>query len=707
MISKSNKKVSIPKEVFENLFFQEGGEKRDIFKALTGEYQFALDDKRPISEPNAEIEGGEYLFDSQGIRKAEGKSHEKGGMKVSLEDGTKILSDHLKIGADIAKIMRDQHGIEAKATDTYSKVVDRFNKKSGLEELNSKLEDLGKSVKKQETKVKDETTSSLNLDFLNKQLYDTNQKKQPIEKQREKVFNLLFELQEDSKKEEKSTNVMQDGGYLELANKYNISEERAAELLGLPKYQPGGKTNPYTVTNIGNSQPILTKDGQYSTGYGTNIYSGAKREKQHAGTTAFGAVEAEAALQNLYRNFPDLVSGTLKDYVEIGSKGELKFKGGIPLNKQQAVIGTLQKQMDTRMRDSAQNVINNPAKYGPEAVKSAQDYLENQTFNKDAVARGFDEKLGQFTSGRYAMQMNLVTPEDQKMLADNGIFTLKQLKNSPLRDKLSKESLSSVQEAEKEIGTTDADYAIGKFNVANAPTEVGELPQTNTETVNTMGIYGGPQRIYNRPTLYAPLKVATRLNRIEPALISPEQQLAEQDRAVQGQQQNLAGLSDAQRAAASIGLAASQITGSNKAIQEANRFNTQAQNQANVYNAKIGDSEQMAENKNALSYEQRLQRGLANYEQDLQSLNNLRYSDQVNNFKTIEMLNLQNAYNPQVQYMGPSQGFDVRYTQEDLNKMLKAKADALASTGTTTQGKYGVSTKNTTPSAKFGGRFKK
>lgn len=187
MMSNSNK-ISIPKEVFENIFFAEGGEKRDLLKAVTGEYQFALDSKKPMVEPNAEIEGGEYLFDSQGVRKAEGKSHAKGGMKVSLEDGTRILSDHLRIGVEVAKKIKNKLDISAKATDTYAKVLDRYNKKSGLEDLNIKLEDLAKSVKIQKTKVKDEDTSNLNIDYLSKQLFETNQKKETSRKRKRRTI---------------------------------------------------------------------------------------------------------------------------------------------------------------------------------------------------------------------------------------------------------------------------------------------------------------------------------------------------------------------------------------------------------------------------------------------------------------------------------------------------------------------------------------
>ncbi len=258
-MSNSNK-VSIPKEVFENIFFKEGGQKTTsdkerLHKSLTGEYQFPLDEKNPITEPNAEIEKGEYLFDSKGIRKAMGKTHEKGGTPVSLEDGTRILSDHLKIGNTLAKELTKNFGIKANATDTYAKILDKFGKKIGLDKANEELEEYIAALDKQKVNIKEEETYSLNKEYLTKEINEYSKKKEPLEKQREQFFNYIFSKQEDGKKQESASKMQFGGEFMDLANKYGISKERAMELMHtLPKHQSGtagtvNGENPELVSN--------------------------------------------------------------------------------------------------------------------------------------------------------------------------------------------------------------------------------------------------------------------------------------------------------------------------------------------------------------------------------------------------------------------------------------------------------------------------
>lgn len=625
MMSNSSK-ISIPKEVFENIFFAEGGEKRDLFKAVTGEYQFALDPKKPMVEPNAEIEGGEYLFDSQGVRKAEGKSHAKGGMKVSLEDGTRILSDHLRIGVDVAKKIKNEIGISAKATDTYAKVLDRYNKKSGLEELNIKLEDLAKSVKVQKTKVKDEDTSNLNLDYLTKQLFETNQKKKPLEKEREGLFDLLFEVQEATKEAPETSNMMQKGGVIELANKYGISEERAVELLrDLPMYQAGAE---YV--------------------RGDNNLDGIVDEKD-----------------NLYNDYKQLYAKN-RDLI-------IKSTGRTDFTKSPMTVNTL----PYTPRETSTNPIWQGASYDTAWIPLVQTSMADE-----AKAKAIDEWL--------TKNKDKYSPNIQKQLEDltgkDRMQKIQQLatdyKPGPFHNALLQAMVETTEPA------TEA-----------TPVKKEEAKATIPAKSKTYGTLGLPQRLYVPPTLQNALKVSTRLNRVDPALISPEQQIAETDRAVLSAQQNLAGMSDAQRAAAAIGLTSNQASATGKAIQEANRFNAQAQSQADIYNAKIGDTEQLYENQNALNYEGRLMRGLANYESDIQNLRNLRFSDQVNNYKTVEMMNANNAFNPQVQYMGTGLGYDTNYTP-DFGRVHQAEIDAIANAGKNKK----VAKK---ASAKFGGRFKK
>ena len=58
---------------------------------------------------------------------------------MDLEDGTRILSDYLKVGAKNAKILNDQFDLGVKASDTYATVVEKFNKKSGLNKITEEL----------------------------------------------------------------------------------------------------------------------------------------------------------------------------------------------------------------------------------------------------------------------------------------------------------------------------------------------------------------------------------------------------------------------------------------------------------------------------------------------------------------------------------------------------------------------------------------
>lgn len=692
-------KIEIPKEVFENIFFAEGGEKKELHKALTGEYQFALSGNKPIAQPNAEIEGGEYVLDSQGVRKAEGKSHENGGMPVKLEEGTKIISNHLKVGVQLAKELSRMLDISIKATDTYSKVLDKYTSKSGLKEKNDELEKYITLMEQEKKNPKNKDTSNLNISYISKKINELTNEKKPLEQERLQVFQMIFQTQEQEKNNnEQSDYKMKMGGMVnELAYKHGISEERAMELLDLPHYQDGGK-----------KKKKKTITGEKKTALGENTFSTRKREKQHAGTEVYGDVEsAQASLQQLYRNFPDLVNSdsTLKGNIELDSRGNVKFKNNIKLNTQQKAIGDLQSKMNTRMGASAQNIINNPGVYGDEAVKQAQDYLTNQTFNDKEVARGFDSKLGQFTSGRYSMGMNLVTPEDKKFLNDNGIFTLRQLKDSPLRGKLSPDSVRNITDVEKQIGTTDADYAINQFDLKEEDVPGGTPAKPlNLGRETQFGLLSLPRRTKFYPTLQPALKVATRYNRIEPVKISPDEQLAEADRTNQAVMGRLSeNLSGSQAASAGIGIASNDIMNRNKVISDTNRYNAAAQGQADSYNAQIGDKEQDMENQNALSYEARTLKGLSNYENDLNNMWNQDYEDRVDRWKTTEMFNAQNAYNPQVQYTG--YGYATNF-KPDFTDSSKAYLDSLYQEDKTKKKEKGVTATKTAP-AKFGGRFKK
>lgn len=643
----SSNKISIPKEVFENLFFAEGGQKKDLFKALTGEYQFALDSKKPMVEPNAEIEGGEYIFDSQGIRKAKGKTHEKGGMPVALEDGTRILSDHLKIGADIAKKINKELALPARATDTYAKVLDRFNAKTGLDKINAKLEDLMGMMKDQKIKVKDKHTSDLNSDYLSKQLYKETQNKKPIEKDREKLFDIMFQIQEESKRKASMPEYkMQMGGVVEAtAKKYGITNERASELLGLPKYQNGDY-----VQGDANLDGIVDEKDNYYNDY-NQLYD-KNKELLVRSTERSDFSKAPRTVASL----PYTPRETSTNPIWQGDSYDLAWK---PL------VNTAMLQED-KAKKIDEWLTKNKGTYSPNIQKQLEGLTGKERYEK-IQELATDYKPGPFHNALLrAMEETKVIPP-------------------PLKEE------EVVEEVVKEI-----------------PEEIDLSKKVNYSMLSL------PQRIYQTPSLQPALKVATRLNRIEANNVSPTQKLMETDRAVMAANQNLAGLSDAARAASTIGLTANESAAKDKIITDTNRFNNQQDNTADVYNAQVGDREQMAENQNALSYEGRTLRGLSNYENDMQNLRNLRFSDQVNNYKTVEMYNAQNASNPQIQYRGTGLGYETNYKPDfgkvhepEVNNLLEAKTreELLAELKRRAQEEQKAA--ESKPTKKFGGRFKK
>ncbi len=643
----SSNKISIPKEVFENLFFAEGGQKKDLFKALTGEYQFALDNKKPMVEPNAEIEGGEYIFDSQGIRKAKGKTHEKGGMPVALEDGTRILSDHLKIGADIAKKINKELALPARATDTYAKVLDRFNAKTGLDKINAKLEDLMGMMKDQKIKVKDKHTSDLNSDYLSKQLYKETQNKKPIEKDREKLFDIMFQIQEESKRKASMPEYkMQMGGVVEAtAKKYGITNERASELLGLPKYQNGDY-----VQGDANLDGIVDEKDNYYNDY-NQLYD-KNKELLVRSTERSDFSKAPRTVASL----PYTPRETSTNPIWQGDSYDLAWK---PL------VNTAMLQED-KAKKIDEWLTKNKGTYSPNIQKQLEGLTGKERYEK-IQELATDYKPGPFHNALLrAMEETKVIPP-------------------PLKE----------EEVVEEV-------------VEETPEEIDLSKKVNYSMLSL------PQRIYQTPSLQPALKVATRLNRIEPNYISPTQKIMETDRAAMAATQNLAGLSDAARAASTIGLTANQAAATGSAITESNRANNISHNTADIYNAQIGDREQMAENQNALSYEGRTLRGLSNYENDMQNLRNLRFSDQVNNYKTVEMYNAQNASNPQIQYRGTGLGYETNYKPDfgkvhepEVNNLLEAKTreELLAELKRRAQEEQKAA--ESKPTKKFGGRFKK
>lgn len=81
--------------------------------SLTGEYLYPLP-KSMEDQANVEVEKGEYVEQpGEAPMEAMGQKHADGGTPVSLEEGTKVITDDTTIESDFAKYIRDTYGIKA------------------------------------------------------------------------------------------------------------------------------------------------------------------------------------------------------------------------------------------------------------------------------------------------------------------------------------------------------------------------------------------------------------------------------------------------------------------------------------------------------------------------------------------------------------------------------------------------------------------
>lgn len=642
----------------EQAFMQNGGrlKKKDENKIATGEYV----GETPEGEKVAELESGEFLKKpDETIQQVLGEKHSKGGVELTAEqlpDESKIVSDHLKVGKDGAKKFNDEYDLGVKSTNTYADVIDKFNRKTGLDKIVKEQEDIASKLQKQADKLLHnpnlEETIKMNIDFLTQEFQELEQEKLPIVEARKSFYEEVFNLQEVSKVGENAKEMFQNGGLyngdmiFEYSKKYNLPEDKIKELLteykngGLKQYQDAGKK-----VNVTSN---------------TNSYSKNIRDKQSANGEAYGIVRSQEALQNLYNNFPNIINSDpgFKNLISVDSKGNVKLKENVPLNKQSEIVGNVQRLIDENMKDSAQTIINNPDSFNPDAVAEAQRYFTQETFLPNAnsetdqsrAIRGYDAKLGDFTSGRYSMQMNLVTPEEKKMLQDNGILTVKQLKNSPLRAKLSAPSIKNLDNIEGLITDTAADYGIAEITADSKPlaTTSDDKKQqgfAQGQTINTQGLLGLPDQSPLLPdSLQGALKIDRRYDRIEAPLVSPDAQVNEIRRQEAATMESLNSLPDAQRAAAIAQVQANTQAQLNNVMGQVAGQNQASTFQANAGNAQIQAREEDSRASDLLSYEGRILKADATTQQDLKNYYNSAQRVNLANYNAVEGTNRLNQF---------------------------------------------------------------
>lgn len=182
--------------------------------SLTGEYLYPLP-KSMEDQANVEVEKGEYVTQpGEAPMEAMGQKHADGGTPVSLEQGTKVITDDTTIEPDFAKYIRDTYGIKATPKDTYATLMDRYKAKIGLK---SAYDDQKKALEKlkKNDKIDDENTRRLNASVLSKAINDSNDIVNGLEGRFTDFANVIYKEQEDRKIKKDEDTYFAKGGEID------------------------------------------------------------------------------------------------------------------------------------------------------------------------------------------------------------------------------------------------------------------------------------------------------------------------------------------------------------------------------------------------------------------------------------------------------------------------------------------------------------
>src|SRR5690625_1506053 len=249
-------------------FYQTGGQ-LTFPERMTGEYIQGIPEDSP-EEPIVELEDGEHILQPDGVMsEVKGKKHSQGGEKLTsdqIEEGTIVVSDHLKIGKDNAKYFKDKYNIKVKASDTYATVVDKIKSKTGLTKLNKEQEKIIKEIQKQEKSNKDVATKNINLEFLSEKINELEEEKEIIEEVVREALIDVYNVQESEKPVEEQEPVVDTDILNQVAQQYDIPEEQAMGIVQeylkggkIPKMQGGSIYDIYGKDMIKTGQGIVQK----------------------------------------------------------------------------------------------------------------------------------------------------------------------------------------------------------------------------------------------------------------------------------------------------------------------------------------------------------------------------------------------------------------------------------------------------------------
>lgn len=622
--------------------------------SLTGEYLYPLP-KSMEDQANVEVEKGEYVTQpGEAPMEAMGQKHADGGTPVSLEQGTKVITDDTTIEPDFAKYIRDTYGIKATPKDTYATLMDRYKAKIGLK---SAYDDQKKALEKlkKNDKIDDENTRRLNASVLSKAINDSNDTVNGLEGRFTDFANVIYKEQEDRKMKKDEDTYFAKGGEIDniisrSMKEYGLTEEDIAEA----------------------KKELLKK------------VAGIRQKMEIGGTSLFGRKLTFRPIENRFNNDPNYFGyqrqGTDGSYGGINTDERLNYYKTFNPVAYDAYMGASEGTRARALQDAIYGqtsswmglaTAENPIIANAEALRDyttlvsfgGEDSQGNYPEDKKAAYhdRMRDNKLGLFTTSRPMIGLDVVTEEQHKALNDAGITHFSQLfsdKNKDVVNKILGEDMLKMQALRSMKGMEGLDFILDPHKVAPGPMDIGDvedpdvkldmpelidpntLPNTNTNTGTNTGktnngngnrnIVGGG---LDFPEVFrmTPGAVTTEgLERhyaptVDPVLRSADQYMVEANRAFQSQLDQMGNVPDSQRGALSSNLQAIMSSNIGKYINEVEQGNVAQRTWADNVNARSWADTYDKNIAQRQAYQQRILQGLA-----INDENWARYFDSVN-----------------------------------------------------------------------------
>lgn len=622
--------------------------------SLTGEYLYPLP-KSMEDQANVEVEKGEYVTQpGEAPMEAMGQKHADGGTPVSLEQGTKVITDDTTIEPDFAKYIRDTYRIKATPKDTYATLMDRYKAKIGLK---SAYDDQKKALDKlkKNDKIDDENTRRLNASVLSKAINDSNDTVNGLEGRFTDFANVIYKEQEDRKMKKDEDTYFAKGGEIDniiskSMKEYGLTEEDIAEA----------------------KKELLKK------------VAGIRQKMEIGGTSLFGRKLTFRPIENRFNNDPNYFGyqrqGTDGSYGGINTDERLNYYKTFNPVAYDAYMGASEGTRARALQDAIYGqtsswmglaTAENPIIANAEALRDyttlvsfgGEDSQGNYPEDKKAAYhdRMRDNKLGLFTTSRPMIGLDVVTEEQHKALNDAGITHFSQLfsdKNKDVVNKILGEDMLKMQALRSMKGMEGLDFILDPHKVVPGPMDIGDvedpdvkldmpelidpntLPNTNTNTGTNTGktnngngnrnIVGGG---LDFPEVFrmTPGAVTTEgLERhyaptVDPVLRSADQYMVEANRAFQSQLDQMGNVPDSQRGALSSNLQAIMSSNIGKYINEVEQGNVAQRTWADNINARTWADTYDKNIAQRQAYQQRILQGLA-----INDENWARYFDSVN-----------------------------------------------------------------------------